>query len=79
VRQPLFLPGRRGPLFALWFDPDAAGDQAILVVPPFAEELNKSRRMLALQGKSLARAGRGLLAVDLHGTGDSAGEFIEAD
>ncbi len=79
MRQPRFLDGPKGPLFSLWFDPGAAADHAVLVVPPFAEEMNKSRRMLALQGEALARAGTGMLLLDLYGTGDSAGEFAEAE
>jgi exosortase A-associated hydrolase 2 len=50
----------------------------VLYVPPFAEEMNKSRRMAALQARLLAAAGFGVLIPDLHGTGDSAGDFADA-
>jgi exosortase A-associated hydrolase 2 len=44
-------------------------------VPPFAEELNKCRRMLALAGQQLAQAGWHVVLPDLGGTGDSHGDF----
>lgn len=50
----------------------------MLLFPPFAEELNKSRRMIALQARSFADAGFAVFVVDLFGTGDSAGDFAEA-
>lgn len=48
---------------------------AVLYVPPFAEEMNKSRRMAALQSRAFARAGLAVLQVDPRGTGDSEGDF----
>jgi exosortase A-associated hydrolase 2 len=50
----------------------------VLFVPPFAEEMNKARRMAALQARALAKAGIGTLLVDLYGTGDSQGDFRDA-
>ena len=58
--------------------PRPAGS-AVLVVPPFAEEMNKSRRMIAEVGRRLEGSGIGMLVVDLFGTGDSEGEFAQAD
>ena len=77
---PFYLEGSRGKLFALYFPPRvAAGDaRAVLFVPPFAEEMNRSRRMAALQARALAEGRVGALVIDLFGTGDSAGEFAEA-
>ena len=51
---------------------------AVLYVHPFAEEMNKSRRMAALQSRALARAGFEVLQIDLLGCGDSSGEFGDA-
>lgn len=51
---------------------------AVLLAPPFAEELNKSRRMLAQQARALSEAGCAVLMLDLLGCGDSAGEFQHA-
>ena len=51
---------------------------AILYVHPFAEEMNKSRRMATLQSRALARSGYGVLQIDLFGCGDSSGDFGDA-
>lgn len=59
--------------------PQRAGGPTVLVVPPFAEEMNKSRRMIAEVGRRLEGSGVGMLQVDLFGTGDSEGEFAQAD
>jgi exosortase A-associated hydrolase 2 len=50
----------------------------IVYVHPFAEEMNKSRRMAALQARALARAGYAVLQCDLLGCGDSSGDFGDA-
>jgi len=50
----------------------------LLVVPPFTEEMNKSRRMISLLSDELALGGYGVLVVDLFGTGDSEGDFSDA-
>ena len=47
-------------------------------VPPFAEEMNKARRMAALQAAAMAEAGWAVLQPDLLGCGDSAGDFEQA-
>lgn len=49
-----------------------------LIIPPFAEEMNKSRHVLAALLRGLARSGYDALLPDLYGTGDSAGDFGEA-
>jgi len=50
----------------------------IVYLHPFAEELNKSRRMAALQSRALAGAGFAVLQIDLLGSGDSEGDFGDA-
>ena len=50
----------------------------VLYVHPFAEEMNKARRMAALQSCALAEAGFSVLQIDLHGCGDSSGDFGDA-
>jgi exosortase A-associated hydrolase 2 len=77
--KPLFIPGQAGPLFCIFYPPDnAAINRAIVHIPAFAEEMNKSRRMVALQAKAFASQGYAVLVPDLFGTGDSAGHFEEA-
>lgn len=65
--------GRR--LFALLRTPDLTSGECTLIVPPFAEEMNKSRRMVTDFARHECRKGKGVLCVDLSGTGDSDGEF----
>lgn len=80
--EPFFLEGRRGRLFAMSLSPvrRVGGPDAdpLLYFPPFAEEMNKARRMAALQARAFAGAGRPVLLVDLFGTGDSQGDFAAA-
>jgi exosortase A-associated hydrolase 2 len=47
----------------------------VLYIHPFAEEMNKARRMAALQARALAKAGYSVLQIDLLGCGDSSGDF----
>jgi exosortase A-associated hydrolase 2 len=78
--QPFCQRGGSGDLFALLF-PSAKPDARLpsfLFVPPFAEELNRSRRMVALQARALGALGHDVLVLDLYGTGDSAGDFADA-
>jgi exosortase A-associated hydrolase 2 len=49
-----------------------------MYVHPFAEEMNKSRRMAAVQARALAAAGYAVLQMDLTGCGDSSGDFGDA-
>jgi exosortase A-associated hydrolase 2 len=73
---PFFLDGPRGRLFAIRRALARGGSGSdVLLVPPFAEEMNRSRRMLALQMAAFAERGIGSLLVDPYGTGDSEGEF----
>ena len=78
--QAFFLEGARGRSFCLLHEPDrdTAPRAALLYLHPFAEEMNRSRRMAALQSRALARAGYAVLQLDLHGCGDSDGEFGDA-
>src|SRR5262245_40307096 len=56
----------------------AAGARAALYIAPFAEEMNRSRRMATLLATALAARGVGFLAPDLYGTGESDGDFADA-
>lgn len=78
--EPFFLAGSRGALFAVYHPPakGMANLDGVLYASPFAEELNKSRRMVAMQARRLAAAGFGVLIPDLYGTGDSVGDFGDA-
>jgi exosortase A-associated hydrolase 2 len=49
----------------------------ILYVHPFAEELNRTRRLVVQQARALAKLGWDVLLVDLLGCGDSSGDFAD--
>lgn len=76
--QPFFLGSGAAARFCLYHAPAAACRGAWLYLHPFAEEMNKSRRMAALQARALARRGYAVLQMDLYGCGDSAGDFGDA-
>jgi exosortase A-associated hydrolase 2 len=73
-----FIDGARGPILVVTRRP-AGARRCVLFAPPFAEEMNKSRRMLAETSIALAARGYASVLPDLYGSGDSAGEFVEAD
>jgi exosortase A-associated hydrolase 2 len=77
--EPFFarLAGHR--LFCVLVRPNQMSGRAVLYVPPFAEEANRSRHLAARQAREFAKAGWAVLIVDPYGTGDSAGAFGEAD
>lgn len=79
--RPVTLQGSRSPLLAFYLPPNPSvpprGD--ILVAPAFAEEMNRCRAMVAMQARALAAMGMGTLLLDMYGTGDSPGEFEDAD
>lgn len=75
----LFIPGQIGQRFCLYHAAKISPARgAIIYLHPFAEEMNKSRRMAALQACALAEAGFDVLQIDLYGCGDSAGDFADA-
>lgn len=75
--EPFFLDTEAGRLFALFRAPVKA-KHCVLLVPPFAEEMNKSRRQFTEVCIKLIDRGFATLLIDLFGTGDSDGEFSNA-
>ena len=78
--EAFFLPGTSGRLFSVFHGPLSGPPPSVgvLYIPPFADEMNKSRRQVSLQTRRLAAQGFGTLCVDLYGTGDSEGHFRDA-
>lgn len=75
------IPGPAGDIPAIWRNsaPNVPAQPfAVLFVPPFAEEMNRTRRLMALAGQQLAARGIASLLPDLPGTGDSPLPFREA-
>lgn len=77
---PFYLSAAHGERLCLYHAPAAHRPclGGLVYVAPFAEEMNRSRRMAALQAQALAQQGVGVLLIDLYGCGDSAGELAEA-
>jgi exosortase A-associated hydrolase 2 len=76
--RPKYIKGAAGDLFIVEYLPPDEIRGTVLVVPPFAEEMNCARRMLSLQATRLASLGFHVVIPDLFGTGDSQGEFPDA-
>lgn len=76
--EAFFLPVANGQRYCLHHAPRGAAKAALLYLHPFAEEMNKARRMAALQARMLAENGCAALQIDLHGCGDSSGDFGDA-
>jgi exosortase A-associated hydrolase 2 len=75
--EPFFFDAEPGTRFCVYHAPNPHVEPrgAILYVHPFAEELNRSRRMAAVQSRAFAAMGFAVLQIDLFGCGDSCGEF----
>jgi exosortase A-associated hydrolase 2 len=78
--KPFFIKASKGKLFALYTfgDSKKKPERAVVHFPPFAEEMNKARRMMTLMSHRAALLGYGVLSIDLFGTGDSEGDFSDA-
>lgn len=75
---PAFIGPEGERLFVLVRRPAGIARGCVMIVPAFAEEMNKSRRMLALTAHALAQQGIASAMPDLFGTGDSDGSFADA-
>jgi uncharacterized protein len=74
-----FLPAAGGEQrLCLFHAPAGKPRSKLLYLHPFAEEMNKSRRMAALACRALAEAGHAVLQIDLRGCGDSSADFGDA-
>lgn len=74
-----FIGGTKGPIFVLRRTAVGKNFGCVLVVPPFGEEMNKCRRMVTETAVVLASHGIATVLPDLFGTGDSGGDFEDAD
>jgi len=75
-----FLECQGRKLFYLLLQPthvEARG--SVLYLPPFTEEMHKSRHIVASQARGMAAQGHNVLILDLTGCGDSGGDFSEGN
>jgi exosortase A-associated hydrolase 2 len=74
-----YVPCRDRRLFSLLFESSQINVRgSVLFLHSFAEELQKSRRPVAVQARALARSGYNVLLLDLSGCGDSSGVLRDA-
>ena len=73
-----FVEAQPGRIFVAAWQNDSKSQVAILCVPPLLEELNSSRRQMAVQAQQLVNAGLDTFVIDYYGTGDSEGLDHEA-
>lgn len=79
TRHPFFLNRDGQRLFCILHRADITPPRGgVLFFAPFAEEMNRSRRMATLLGEALRDAGYATLVFDYGGTGDSGGGFEAA-
>jgi exosortase A-associated hydrolase 2 len=78
--QAFFMDAKPDRRFCLYYPPstDTKIQGAVIYIHPFGDEMNMSRRMVALQAHTLAAKGFAILQIDLFGCGDSSGEFCDA-
>lgn len=78
-QRPFMLPVAGGECFCVWRAPAESNALrgTILHMPAFGDEMNKSRAMTASASRRFAMQGFGVLTLDLLGTGDSTGDFVD--
>lgn len=75
-RTVAYVPSGTRQLFALLSESEVPPRGLVVHVPAFAEEMNKSRRMITLATEGLVQDGWAVLVFDLSGCGDSS-ELLE--
>jgi exosortase A-associated hydrolase 2 len=74
-----FLEHQGKKLFYLLLGPaEVEARGSVLFLPPFTEEMHKSRHLVASQARAIAASGYNVLLLDLSGCGDSGGDFADA-
>ncbi|MEZ5571756.1 MAG: hydrolase 2, exosortase A system-associated [Halioglobus sp.] len=74
-----FLEHQGRKLFYILLEPVfTEAHSSILYLPPFADEMNKSRHIVANQARELVAAGYRVMLLDLTGCGDAGGDFFDA-
>lgn len=78
--EAFYLPRLEGSRFCILHTPPESVPRkgAVLYVHPFAEEMNRTRRAVAVTARAFAQDGWTVLLMDLLGCGDSSGDFGDA-
>ncbi len=77
---PHFLESAKGRIFCIERIPEESLSltKMLLILPPFGEEMNKSRHMFSLLSEALTGIGVGVALLDFYGSGDSEGSSGDA-
>src|SRR5687768_7140000 len=67
------------PLYTMAHRAEGASKGTIIIAGPFAEEKKAAQRALVAAARTFALSGYDVLRFDWQGTGDSGGEFAQAD
>lgn len=76
--HPRFLGSEGEQCFTLQYKGVEPPKAHIVFVPPFGEEMNRCRALVAEQARNFAQSGYSCTVVDFYGTGDSQGELCDA-
>ena len=76
--EAFFLPASNGARFCVYHGPTGPVRTGVVFVPAFAEEMNKSRHVVAQTARRFAAGGIGVLLIDLQGCGDSTGTLEQS-
>ncbi|HNP35726.1 MAG TPA: hydrolase 2, exosortase A system-associated [Woeseiaceae bacterium] len=77
--RPRYIQGEDHKLFMIERGSRTDARGIVIFVPPFAEEMNRCRRMITKQSERLVALGYCCVVPDLSGTGDSFGALQDAD
>lgn len=70
--------GTTHPAFYLQFWPETPPRAHVIYLPPFTEEMNRCRAMVAEQARWFTREGLSCTLLDFYGTGESPGDLTDA-
>ncbi|WP_449429503.1 alpha/beta fold hydrolase [Rhodanobacter umsongensis] len=71
--------GANGELFGIYHPAPAPATKAVLLCPPFGQELVRSHRLYRQLAHALVAQGIAVLRFDYYGSGDSAGRSMDVD
>ena len=75
--EAFFVAAGQGQRLCVHHRPSTVPRALVVYLHPWAEEMNKARRMAALQARALAEAGMAVLQIDLRGCGDSSDSWAD--
>jgi alpha-beta hydrolase superfamily lysophospholipase len=71
--------GANGELFGIYHPTPAPATKAVLLCPPFGQEMVRSHRLYRQLAHALVAQGIAVLRFDYYGSGDSAGSSMDVD